>query len=173
MPSSQELQEFLKSQIDELKPHYERLVAPLEKLRDDKLTARQFHKAFRKVVNTFDDAGPEMAVMEDFTIPSHNGAIPVRLYVPHGASDVAGPTTLFFHGGGFVSGSIESHEGIARRLAGGSNIRLLSVEYRLAPEHPYPSAPDDCEAVLNWLFEGHGVEKNLSPSRIALSLIHI
>jgi len=116
----------------------------------------QIHHNIRRMTNQFDTPGPEMRRIVDFNVPNGDFPVPVRLYVPHHASEAAGPTLIYLHGGGFVTCSVESHEGICRRIASGSGYRVVSVDYRLAPQYPYPAGPEDCETVLRWAFEGYG-----------------
>ncbi len=116
----------------------------------------QIHNNIRRMTNQFDTPGPEMRRVVDFNVPNGDFPVPVRLFVPHQASEAAGPTLIYLHGGGFVTCSVESHEGVVRRLASGSGYRVISVDYRLAPQFPYPAGPDDCEVVLNWAMEGYG-----------------
>jgi acetyl esterase len=78
----------------------------------------------------------------DFDLGSGGTILPARLYTPPGAPD-AGPLLVYFHGGGWVVGSIESHDRSCRHMADGSGARVLAVEYRLAPEDPFPAAADD------------------------------
>nr|AID57567.1 alpha/beta hydrolase [uncultured bacterium]AID57602.1 alpha/beta hydrolase [uncultured bacterium] len=119
-------------------------------------TVYTVHNNIRRMTNQFDLPGPIMRAVEDFNIPKNDYPVPVRLYTPIQASLEPGPTLVYIHGGGFVTCSIESHEGICKRIASGSGYRVLSVDYRLAPEHPYPAGPEDCEAVLVWALEGYG-----------------
>ena len=70
------------------------------------------------------------------------GGVPARLYVPQAAGE-PGPLLVFFHGGGWVQGSVQSHDAGCRTVADRAGVRVLSVEYRLAPEHPFPAAFDD------------------------------
>jgi acetyl esterase len=79
------------------------------------------------------------------------GGVPVRLYTPAGGDDL--PIVVYFHGGGWVIGSLETHDGLARALANRSGCRLAAVHYRLAPEHRFPAAVDDCWTVTRWAFE--------------------
>ncbi len=104
--------------------------------------------------------------VEDFTIPGKGGVIPVRLYKP---SDTDEPLPVFigFHGGGFIRGSVNSHDGLFRRLAKYGNFAVLSVEYRLAPEHKFPAAVDDAYTALRWVQE-NGLSKGLNPQKIAI-----
>jgi acetyl esterase len=138
-----------------------KMKAQLEKLRFEPTQIADIHNNLRRMTNQFDTPGPEMRKVHDFNIEDedYDAVVPVRLYVPHNASEEPGPTFIYFHGGGFVTGSIESHEGITRRIASGTGYRVLSVEYRLAPQFPYPAGPDDCEFVLNWALEGYGQDE--------------
>jgi acetyl esterase/lipase len=78
--------------------------------------------------------------------------VPVRIYRP---VESAEPSTglIYFHGGGWVVGSIDTHDGITRAIAGRAGCVVISVDYRLAPEHPYPAGPDDCEAAACWVLD--------------------
>ena len=120
----------------------------------------QIHHNIRRMTNQFDTPGPEMRRVVDFNVPNGEFPVPVRLYVPHQASEEAGPTLVFLHGGGFVTCSVESHEGICRRIASGSGFRVISVDYRLAPQYAYPAGPEDCEAVLKWVIDGYGQDEH-------------
>ncbi|MGA8246529.1 MAG: alpha/beta hydrolase fold domain-containing protein, partial [Nocardioides sp.] len=80
------------------------------------------------------------------------GERPGRLYVPTGAP-ATGPLLVFFHGGGWVYGDLDSHDPACRFLAERSGVRVLSVDYRLAPEHPFPAAYDDTLAAYRWVVE--------------------
>ena len=77
---------------------------------------------------------------------------PARLYIPTGAP-TTGPTLLFLHGGGWIYGGLDSHDGPCRFLAEHGGVRVLAVDYRLAPEHPFPAAYDDSVAAYRWLVE--------------------
>ena len=138
-----------------------KMKAQLEKLRFEPTQIADIHNNLRRMTNQFDTPGPEMRKVHDFNIEDeeYDAVVPVRLYVPHNASEEPGPTFMYFHGGGFVTGSIESHEGITRRIASGTGYRVLSVEYRLAPQFPYTAGPDDCEFVLKWALEGYGQDE--------------
>jgi len=111
--------------------------------------------------------GPEpVARLEDRTIPGPAGDIPVRLYTPEAEGPL--PLLVYFHGGGFVVGSLDTHDGTCRSLANGAGCCVVSVAYRLAPEHPFPAAPEDCYAVTRWLAE-HAAELGGDPARIAVA----
>lgn len=81
------------------------------------------------------------------------GNLPGRLYVPSGQVETPGPTLLFLHGGGWVYGDLDSHDASCRFLAERSGVRVLAVDYRLAPEDPFPAAYDDAVAAYRWLVE--------------------
>ena len=92
--------------------------------------------------------GVTVASVEDLAIPGAAGDIAVRLYTPQGEGPF--PVTVYFHGGGFVLGDLDSQDMIARGLCAGAESVVVSVDYRLAPEHPFPAAPDDAWAALQW-----------------------
>ena len=107
-----------------------------------------------------------LASVEDFYISTREHRVPVRLYRPDDEQHL--PVILFMHGGGWVLGSLDAYDGICRKLALDSGCPVLAVDYRLAPEYPYPAALNDCFAVLAWLVD-NGTQMGLDPSRIALA----
>ena len=148
-----------------------KMKAQLEKFKFEPTQLADIHNNLRRMTNQFDTPGPDMRKVEDFNVEIDDShlPVPVRLYVPHNASEGPGPTFIYFHGGGFVTGSIESHEGITRRIASGTGFRVLSVEYRLAPQFAYPAGPDDVEFVLNWALDGYGQDEwGIDRSNIAI-----
>jgi len=92
----------------------------------------------------------DLPVIRDLTCPGPAGDIPLRFYDSRASRDAACPLMLFFHGGGFVVGNLDSHHALCTELAAGMDLPLLAVDYRLAPENPFPAAPDDCEAAARW-----------------------
>ena len=92
----------------------------------------------------------ELAVIKDLTCPGPAGAIPLRFYDAR-ETRAPGPVILFFHGGGFVIGDLDTHHALCTEIAAEMDLPVLAVHYRLAPEAPFPAAPDDCEAVARWL----------------------
>ncbi|MFM6832228.1 MAG: alpha/beta hydrolase [Novosphingobium sp.] len=92
----------------------------------------------------------ELAVIRDLACPGPAGDIPLRLYDAQAARE-PGPAVVFFHGGGFVIGDLESHHSLCTEIAAELDLPLIAVDYRLAPEHPFPAAPDDCEAAARWI----------------------
>ena len=96
-----------------------------------------------------------LTVVRDISIPSPTGVIPARLYDARERRD-AGPAMLFFHGGGFVVGDLYTHEPFCTEAAAALDIPVIAIDYRLAPEHPFPAAPDDCEAAARWVASSPG-----------------
>ena len=92
---------------------------------------------------------------------------PVRLYKPEGAGATP-PLVVYFHGGGWVIGSIEAYDPTCRALAGASGCAVASVEYRLAPESAFPAAPEDCYAATGWLAE-NAAELGADGERVAVA----
>lgn len=107
-----------------------------------------------------------VADVRDLQIPGPATPVPVRVYRP----PVPGPRPLlvFFHGSGFVVLGLDSHDDLCRRLCAGADCVVVSVDYRLAPEHPFPAAPDDCLAATLWAVD-HAQELGADPSRLALA----
>src|SRR5215471_9389677 len=89
----------------------------------------------------------DVHAVEDFEV----GGVPVRLYAPAGGTDA--PIVVYFHGGGWVIGSLDTHDGVCRALANRTGCRIAAAHYRLAPEHRFPAAVDDCWTVTRWAFE--------------------
>ncbi|HEX3826518.1 MAG TPA: alpha/beta hydrolase [Sporichthyaceae bacterium] len=106
-----------------------------------------------------------LAGVADRTIPGPAGDIPVRVYTPIGTGPF--PVLCFFHGGGFVLGDLKTHDGVCRELAAGAGCVVVAVDYRLAPEHKFPAAADDCEAAVRWTAE-HAGEIDGDPARLAV-----
>ncbi|MEP9382425.1 alpha/beta hydrolase [Nocardioides sp. KR10-350] len=92
--------------------------------------------------------------------------LPARLYVPTGAAAV-GPLLVFLHGGGFIFGDLESHDAVCRFVAERAGVRVLAIDYRLAPEAPFPAAYDDSVAAFTWAVE-HAAELGADPARIGV-----
>lgn len=120
---------------------------------------------FRERLNAalVSERGPELVEVADLSIMP--GDIALRLYRPsheHGL-----PVVVFLHGGGFVTGSLETHDHICRSLAMESTAAVIAVDYRLAPESPYPAPLEDCVLALQWVAENAGALR-LDPGRIAL-----
>lgn len=124
----------------------------------------------RAAVETFARAGRAMGEdvheVADRAATGPAGDIPVRVYRP--AADPALPVVVFFHGGGWVIGSVETHDNTCRSLANGVGAVVVSVEYRLAPEHTFPAAIDDAFAATRWVWE-HANQIGGDAGRVALA----
>jgi acetyl esterase len=94
----------------------------------------------------------ELAVIKDLAIPGPAGTIPARLYDAR-ETRAPGPVMVFYHGGGFVIGTLDTYEAYCAEAARALDIPVISIDYRLAPEHKWPAAPDDCEAATRWIAE--------------------
>lgn len=97
----------------------------------------------------------DIAVALDLTMPSPAGEIALRLFDPR-ADRGPGPVVVFYHGGGFVACSIHTHAALTAEIARGLDLPVVSVEYRLAPEHKWPAASDDAEAAARWVASAAG-----------------
>jgi acetyl esterase len=119
------------------------------------------------IAATTNPAFPKHPVHEvdDRTIPGPAGAIPVRVFRPSAATGL--PVVVWFHGGGWVTGNLDTHDQLGRLLADQSGAVVVSVDYRLAPESKFPAAADDCLAAYRWALD-HASEVGGDPSRIAI-----
>ena len=113
------------------------------------------------------DPRPAIGATEDLTIPGPAAALPARLYRPSGAGGAL-PLIVFFHAGGYVFGSIGTHESFCRLISEGAGCLVLSVDYRRAPEHRFPAAHEDCYAATAWASE-HADELGADASRLAVA----
>jgi acetyl esterase len=117
---------------------------------------------------------PAVDAAHDFAIDGPKGPIPVRIYRPVGAqrSDAGGaalPVTLYFHGGGWVLGDLETHDFVCRSFAARSGAAVVAVDYRLAPEHKFPAAAEDAVAAWRWLAGGRAAGLGLDGRRVAVA----
>ncbi|MBD8548710.1 alpha/beta hydrolase [Sphingomonas sp. CFBP 8760] len=113
----------------------------------DPVAARQMFTATKDLT---DLPVGDLATIRDIVIPGPDGPIPARLF-DAAETRVPGPVMVFYHGGGFVFGEIETHASLCAEMARVLGMPVLSVEYRLAPEHRWPAAPDDAEAAARWV----------------------
>jgi acetyl esterase len=133
------------------RPAYETLTAP---------EARDYYMQARLVSNP---EPPELKSAEPLAIPAPHGAIPARIYTPKTLrkKDGLAPCLVFFHGGGWVIGNLETHDVVCRKLAHESELIVISVDYRLAPEHKFPAAVDDAILATKWIAANakqHGID---------------
>lgn len=113
------------------------------------------------------EAHPDLRT-EDRTVDGPAGPIPIRVYWPPEADGTAVPVVVFLHGGGWSVGDLDTYDGTARMHAVGAGAVVVSVDYRLAPEHPYPAAVDDVWAATQWVGR-HAAQLGADPARIAVA----
>ena len=156
--------------MPELHPEMARILAMIAR---DMAGKPRIHEmtpaAARKLVDDYapfwNEGAPAMATV-DRSIPGPHGPIPVRLYDPGTAAPA--PCLVFLHGGGWVLGNVQGYDGVCRRLARDGGFRVLSVDYRLAPEHKFPIPLDDCLAALRWV-GASGAELGIDSARLAVA----
>ena len=147
----------------------DRFTMPDMKSLDWQTTADRLRRQFYLASHAIEKDAPEMADISHISIPSGAGAaMKARFYTPLGAGIAPGPGIIFFHGGGFVIGDLDSHDMLCRRLAEGSRCRVLSVDYRLAPEHKFPAAHEDAINVWRWVHD-NAARLGFDPERLAVS----
>lgn len=129
--------------------------APIEAVRAQYLAGRAY----------WNEDGPVLPRTRDRMADGPHGPIPVRLYYPRRARNL--PVLLYFHGGGFVYGGIASHDKICRWLADGAGAVVASVDYRLAPEHKFPTPLDEAVAALDWVI-ANADELGVDPRRMGM-----
>jgi acetyl esterase len=121
---------------------------------------------YRDLCRAFDRSRPAgLSVAED-AVAAGARAVPIRVYRPEGAARRAG--LLYLHGGGWVLGDLDSHDGVTAELAARAGLTVIAVDYRLAPEHPYPAALEDCAAVLERVAAA-GAAFGIDPARLGVA----
>ncbi|WP_328403326.1 alpha/beta hydrolase [Nocardia sp. NBC_00403] len=111
-------------------------------------TPEQAREGLRRQIPLLGEPEP-VAQINNRTIPGPIGPIPIRIYTPSG--DAPFPVLVFFHGGGFMLGNLDTHDGLSRSLANGAECIVVSVDYPLSPEHKFPAAPEACFAATKWV----------------------
>ncbi len=132
----------------------------------DQLPAELVRAGYTMQRSAQNQGAPKDVETRDLSVGGADGPIPARLYTPAGTPAVT-PGLVYFHGGGFVIGDLDSHDGHCRRLAKYAGIRVIAVDYRLAPEHPFPAGHDDALAATKWVFD-HAAELGIDAKRIAV-----
>lgn len=126
----------------------------------------ELRQQLRTMVTLMDEPAPALPRIEEIKIPGPAGSMPARVYDP-----VAGggprPALAYFHGGGWVQGDLETHHGLCARLAERAGVIVVAIDYRLAPEHKFPAAVDDCLAAYRWLRE-RGGELGVDTARVGV-----
>jgi acetyl esterase len=111
--------------------------------------------------------GPDVAVVYDRTINGQAASIPIRVYRPVDDDTFTG-AVMFFHGGGFVIGDLDTHDAVCRELCVGTGCTVIAVDYRLAPEHRFPAAVEDCWDATRWVVD-HADELHIDPARLVVA----
>jgi acetyl esterase len=132
----------------------------------DGLTPAEARAALRDSVAAVAPAPPRGVARADLTLRGPAGPLPARAYTPPGAPAVT-PGLLFFHGGGWVTGDLDTHDPFCCQLAAEAGIRVVAVDYRLGPEHPFPAAVDDALAAFRQLAAEAG-QHGLDPARLGV-----
>lgn len=137
---------------------------PMETLSPDE--ARKAFQAGRTVTQPDPQ---DVAEVRDLSCPGPHGTIPLRVYRPIGtAADEVLPALVYYHGGGWLLGDLDSHDVQCRHYANGAKCRVVSVDYRMAPEYRFPAAVDDCAAATAWVFE-HAKALGVDAKRVAVA----
>jgi acetyl esterase len=139
--------------------------APFQLVDDDGVEAAR--KRLRDV-RVPEEMLPDLRIEDRALDIAGDRAMAVRIYWPPGEVHGAPPVVVFFHGGGFALGDLETHDALSRAHAIGGGAVVVSVEYRLAPEHPYPAAVDDAWAATRWV-ASHADELGADPARLAVA----
>ena len=127
----------------------------------------ELRQQMRTMVTLLDEPAPALARIEDIRIPGPAGPLPARVYDAGEEARSSRPVLAYFHGGGWVQGDLESHHGLCARLALRSGVLVVAIDYRLAPEHKFPAAVEDCLAAYRWL-RSHAREIGGDPARVGV-----
>lgn len=120
-------------------------------------------EAWNALCQAFRARRPEHLVIRDHAVEGAAGTVNVRIYRPAGQAIL--PGVLYFHGGGWVLGGLETHDDMCAEIAAGANVAVVAVDYRLAPEHPHPAQLEDSLAVLDWV-RSEGERHGIDPGRL-------
>jgi acetyl esterase len=131
------------------------------------LTPPEARKMARQLTSMVESKEP-IGKSENRTLPGPAGPLPFRVYTPVAANDEPSGGIIYFHGGAWVFGDLDTHDGMCRALANESGCRLVSVDYRLAPEHKFPAAVEDAYAATEWI-AAHAAELAIDPACLAVA----
>ena len=121
---------------------------------------------YRNMISVLERPEAAADVTHDRTVETDAGKVPVRIYESSKAG--ARPCIVYFHGGGYVIGDLDTHDGLCRRFSRELSATVIAVDYRLAPENPFPAGADDCVAVTRWVLES-AESLGIDPERVALA----
>jgi acetyl esterase len=131
-------------------------------------TPEEVREAYRSLCDKSDLKDIAIGKVENLQAPGPAGPLTVRAYTPIAPGQSPIPAIVYFHGGGFVMGDLDTHDGVCRTLANESGCRVLSINYRRAPEHPFPAAIEDAFAAVKWV-EDSATEIEIEPNGIAVA----
>jgi acetyl esterase/lipase len=131
------------------------------------LTPQEMRQAILRLAQTVDVKDILVGKIENRELPGPGGPLPIRVYIPAAINTNKSAGLVYFHGGAGVFCNIETHDGLCRMLANESGCRVISVDYRLAPEHKFPAAVEDSYLAARWVSE-HASELGIDPKRIAV-----
>jgi len=115
------------------------------------MSVEEQRRQYRYMTDKFPEPHVDVESVEDQKIPGPHGDIPIRIYRPSNEIDL--PVLVYYHGGGWVIGDLETHDSVCRNLSKAADIVVVSVDYRLAPEHKFPIPFDDCYTATQWVVE--------------------
>ncbi len=153
------LDAIVKGLLDEM------AASPMPKLWE--VSPAQGREMYRMIANTMESQGISIGKTENVSIPGPATPIQIRIYTPVASGGTALPVLVYFHGGGFVIGDLETHDPLCRALANETGAKVIAVDYRLAPEHKFPAAADDSYAAVKWV-ETNAASLGVDPNRIAV-----
>ena len=130
----------------------------------DKISPAEARRQYRDVRATLRPPAPSLLDVRDLNANGKGGPIPLRLYRP---ADGVLPAFVFFHGGGWVVGDLDTHDVVCRQIARDAGVVVIAVDYRLAPEHPFPAASDDAWSATTWI-AAHADELGIDAARMAV-----
>jgi acetyl esterase len=131
-------------------------------------TPEEVREAYRSLCDHSDLKDIAIGKVEKLEVPGPAGPLAVRSYTPIAPGQAPLPAIVYFHGGGFVMGDLDTHDAVCRTLTNESGCRVLSVEYRRAPEHPFPAAIEDAFAATKWI-EENATELEIDPNGVAVA----
>lgn len=132
----------------------------------EQLTPAEAREAYMKSRAILQPEPEPVAEARDLAAPGPHGPIPLRLYRPQGGAAPL-PGLIYYHGGGWLLGGLDSHDVVCRRFANAARCVVVSVDYRMAPEHKFPAAVDDCAAATGWAI-GQAAALGIDPARVAV-----
>jgi acetyl esterase len=132
------------------------------------LSPKEARQLFRETRPASTPQPPEIGSVRNLPAEGPAGVIPLRVYRPKGVAETTAlPVLVFFHGGGWVIGDLDTHDVLCRQLTAEAGISVVSVDYRLAPEHKFPAAADDAWAATRWVV-AHARDLRVDPTRVAV-----